>query len=563
MNTDEKIAAILRMEADTVEPSAAGYDVIKSGIEARRRRTWWLRGSAFAATALGTAAALVVLGSNPTPQSVDQTPASPGPSVTAEPSPSATAAPTVAPKPDAEPLGAVWPLTTYRELREWQADTETYPSLSAAQTSALGFARNYLLSPDATVTAVEERGGSFFFEMRRGTIVVSTLELKGFGDGGTAPYLVVAARSEAVAITAPVAGAAISSPLRASGTYQGVEPGYLARLRADGPGSAPEEIGEDNATFAPPNTWSAEVGFTTTRRTGSLMVTMLDGNGDGYAAAAVVPVTFAAATATPAGDGFAGIRNKRVAVFGPTGTFQRYLIDEQPGGGPYTPDVSPDGTRVVWSQGNGTCSEQVLYAPAAGGDPVTIDMPDVSRLPVWLDDRRIAFANIACDDSAAPTTFHVHDTVSGETRMLTSSPEGVLTLATSPDGTYLAWIAGSTIYTWQIGSGAVRSTPPQNGCHWRAVDVAGTTTTKEPILVALQTCDGVGTATVERFARTAPDRDRVAEVKHDAGAYRVSFDAPSATLLVSHTVEDATSYVERIGRDGKVTKIQDVYAASW
>ena len=41
MNADDKIRAILRLEADAVEPSAAGWDAIQAGIARRGARTWW------------------------------------------------------------------------------------------------------------------------------------------------------------------------------------------------------------------------------------------------------------------------------------------------------------------------------------------------------------------------------------------------------------------------------------------------------------------------------------------------------------------------------------------
>ena len=89
MNTDDKIRAILQMEADAVEPSAAGYDAIRDGIAARRRRTWWTRGSAFAGAIAATAAALVVLSADPAPKSLQQ-PISPSGSSSATPSPTRT-----------------------------------------------------------------------------------------------------------------------------------------------------------------------------------------------------------------------------------------------------------------------------------------------------------------------------------------------------------------------------------------------------------------------------------------------------------------------------------------
>ncbi|HEX8004459.1 MAG TPA: hypothetical protein VF519_17360 [Mycobacteriales bacterium] len=552
MNTDEKISAILRMEADAVEPSAAGYDAIRNGIAARRRRTWWLRGGAFGATALATAVALVVLAADPSPRTIQQPPASAGPSVTSAP---ATVEPTVAPVPDATPLGAIWPLTTYGELRAWQRDNQTYPSLSSASFSALGFARNYLLSPDATVASVDERDGSMFFEMRRDTVVVSTLELRGFGDGGTAPYLVVAARSDSVKVTAPAADDVLTSPLRARGTFREVDPGILVRLRADGPGSAPIELGDARATYAPPDLWEAEVGFTTTATTGSVMVTMGSKKDEGIAGATVVPVTFAKGPGAATGDVFAGQRSGRIAVFGPDGTFLRYLTT---GTGTH-PDVSPDGKRVVWANPEGACLGDVVYGPVSGGATVTV-ADRLVAFPVWAGDGRIAYATTGCIKDER-SEIVLYDLATKTRRTVTTTVGLVDEFVASPDGRYLAWLNNGTVTTYEIASGATRTTEPAKDCSLVAFDIAGTTTAGQPILVTASLC-GVALV-VERFARTAPDRDRVYEGSNDSVTYHLSFDEPSGTLLISHGPEDAPSYTELVSRDGSVTKVPDLNYASW
>lgn len=565
MNTDEKIRAILQMEGDAVEPSAAGYDAIKAGIEARRRRTWWVRGSAFAGTAVATAAAVVVMAGDPTPQTIQPAPST---SVGTEPTtgPTApTATPTVVAQPDARPLGTIWPLTTHGELRAWQKDNATYPSLSSPSTSALAFAKNYLLTPDATVEGVgESNDGGQVFRMRRGTVVVSTLEVLGFGDGGTAPYLVTRATSEAVRISSPLPETKAASPLRVDGDYQEVEPAITVRLRADGPGSAPIELGDVRATASPSNTWRAELAYTTTATTGSLMVTVGSPTGDGFSAAAVIPLTLTP-SATPQGDVFAGVRDFRVAVFAPNGEFVRFLNDRQPGGGPSAPDVSPDGSKVVWAQGAGTCATTVQYEPVTGGTPVVVDSgaDGVATMPVWVGDGRIAYALTPCAGTAEMTEIRIYDVASRSTQTIVGMAAAPTSMAASPDGKHLAWIMNDVLNTYQFSTGAARSVDPAPGCRWRSVDVAGTTTAGRAILVTASTCPGSSTVVVERFAQGAPDRDRVAEVKHDGAAYRVSYDAASGATIVSHGLEDGVPYAEVFGRDGSRKVVRNADQVSW
>ena len=560
MNTDDKIRAILQMEADAVEPSAAGYDAIRTGIAARRRRTWWTRGSAFAGAVVATAAALVVFSSDPSPQSIDQPPTTTSPSVS---TPSLSPPPTSAAHPDTDPLGAVWPLTTYGELRAWQRDSTIYPSLATANGSATGFMRAYLLVEDGTLVPKGTDDGAYFFEVQRETLTVSTLEVRGFGDGGTAPYLVMSAFNGAVVVRSPEPLTTVTSPLKASGEYNTVDPSILVRLRADDSGTPGyKELGDKHAITGPPNRWDAELAFTTTARTGSIMVTVASLKDGGIAAATVVPIVLTPSTGTPVSPAFAGVRDQRVGVFDAAGTLLRHVTEAGPGGGVSSPDLSPDGTRVAWAAGAGTCSSVAQYtAVSGGGEPTRITTGDgVAGNTTWVGDSRIAYSNTTCSDV---TTIRLYDTSTRTTRTLATVAHQPVALAASPDSTWLAWVVDGTLTTFEISSGTKRDIAPSNGCRWRAVDIAGTTTTKQPILVAGETCPGATGFVIDRFAPTAPDRDRVAEVKNDGVTYRLSYDYPSNALLVSHGIEDGEQYVERIGSDGSVVMMRDVGDAAW
>lgn len=563
MNTDDKIRAILQMEADAVEPSAAGFDAIREGIARKRARTWWVRGSAFAGVGLTTAAALVLVASNPAPQTIRQPPASSN-SATATTEPTAAPSGSVAPLPSpATPLGTIWPLTTQRELNEWNADNTTYPSLATAGNSATAFTNNYLLTPQAKTVPVGEKDGDLFFDVTYEGTVISRLEVRGFGEGGGAPFLVTRATSEAVKVSSPLPETNVVSPLRVEGDVHEVDPRVLVRLRADGPGSAPVELGDVYATHDAPNVWNAELAFATTQTTGSIFVGIPSPRGDGLlAAAAVIPVTFTPSTGTPAGDGFAAIRDQRVAYFEPGGKLVRYVTERQPGGGAYTPDVSPDGTRVAWSQGGGSCSLVAQYAPIAGGEPVQIgDGNGLSARPTWVGNGRIAYAYTGCE-AGAKTTLRLYDVASKRVTTLATLAEEPVALGAGDDGRHLAYIVGNTLTTYEIGSGATRIVPSEPNCRWRAVDVFGTSTVGEPMLMTATTCEREAGLLIDRFATNAPERERVTERKHDGVAYRVSFDSASKSFLVSHGVEDGESYVE-ISTLNDLFVVRGTDQASW
>jgi hypothetical protein len=360
MNTDDKLRAILRSEAETFEPSAAGWDAIRTGVAERRRRTWWLRGSAFAVTVTAVVAALLFVDLDHARDTLH--PATPGPSV-------ATSAPSASPTgqavaPDPTPVGAIWPLTTRDEVRRWEADRATYPSLATESGSALAFARTYVGVKDATVVP----RGSGQFDVTRpvngAPHVVTTLTVAGFGGDGGAPFLVTLATSAEVAIGTPAAGAAVASPLAAHGTYRTVDPSFTVTLRADGPGSAPVDLASGHAVTGPPDAWDVTLPFTTAAGTGSLLVTNPSLADGGLAGAAAVPVTFASGPAAPAT--FVGTTGGRVAVLSSaTGAVVRYLAA---GAGAA---LSADGQTVVFATG-GACGNDIRSVPFAGGTERTL-----------------------------------------------------------------------------------------------------------------------------------------------------------------------------------------------
>ena len=565
MNADDKISAILRMEADAVDPSPAGWDAITSGIAARRRRAWWVRGGTLATAALTVAAVAFATTTDPSRDAIDQNPATPGPSVTAtahEPAPTPTTATTPTPfetRLPFEPIGAIWPLTTWGEVAAWEADNAAYPSLASSNNSALAFTRTYLDLDDAAIKLHDRSGGTDFYEVRRGTTLVTVLEVHGYGAGGGAPYVVRRATSESVAIASPKAGAALSSPVRAAGTttYRGAEPAVQVTLRADGAGSAPVDLATGPGTTGASGDWSSSLPFRTSASNGSLLATynVHGGDGAGLMGVAAVPVRFASAPPAPpaaASGTYVAIRDQRVAVLSTgSGSVVRFLNDREPGGGASHPDLSPDRTSVVWSQGTGSCGAALRTSPVTGGGATAVGGTPggAATMPAWAGDEGGVYVYDSCAEGATPT-IRLHDLRTGADRELARLAD-VQALTASADGAFVAWITGSgaTLVSLDVAAKKETRIPAETGCRWRAVDIAEVTAAGYPRLITGHACDGPNLF-VETRTPIAPGGDRIAEVRRDGMFWRVSYDVTTFTLLVSHGVEDAPPYVEMVDRNG-------------
>jgi hypothetical protein len=555
MNADDKLRAILRMEADTVDPSPAGWDTIRTGVAARRRRVWWVRGAAVAAAALTVAGLVFALDLDRSHDSLDQTGvASGGPSASASPggsatpTPSATASTPVAAA-DASPIGAIWPLTTRDEVRTWAADHATYPSLETANGSALAFARNYLGVADAAVVARNATGGDHAFDVTRpvngSAHVVTALTVRGFGNDGGAPFVVTGASSPEVTIERPANGGAVGKPLAAHGTFQTVDPSFTVTLRADSPGSAPVDLASGRAVTGPPNVWDLTLQFTTTARTGSLLVTNGSAVDSGIASAAAVPVTFGTAAALP--GTFVSVRDGRVALFATaTGALIRYLTDAPAtGAGPVSAALSDDGRTVVYAVSAGTCSTEIRSVPVAGGASKvlvaakanhTYESPNlVQGVTVYRD--------VVC--GSAPRT----DIVVNNAGALVTSPAGG-TVRSGPvaGNRFAAWVTeqngATSLHTMDMSGelGDVAVAPPKD-CNWLAA-TWGAGGGFEQELVTAVTCGSQDETGDTRLYRSTAEGNDLTLIGYASSLAVVSLDysAGGANLLIGTLDSSLNAY---------------------
>lgn len=219
----------------------------------------------------------------------ESTTPAPQPSASASLTPSPIPSPTPTALAPATPIGAAWPLTTVGEVAAWRADSSAYPYLTAPATTVAAFARQYLGILDAAVT----RTASGAYDVTRpdpnGDPMLVTRVVVEAVDG-RAPYVVrSAAKTVELDVAVPAAGATVSSPFTARGTYRAVDPSIRVEVRASG-GAAGIVLGSARATYGPAG-WTASVTFVpSTSRTGAVVVTNGSLAGSGIAAAWIVPV---------------------------------------------------------------------------------------------------------------------------------------------------------------------------------------------------------------------------------------------------------------------------------
>jgi hypothetical protein len=553
MNTDDKIRAILQMEADSVEPSPAGWDAISAGVADRSRRVWWVRGGALAGAVLTVAAVAVFAGADPSRQTIEPQPASPAPapSETVAPSPSATPAPSPSPTatPDAvayadgEALGTMWPLTTGRDVRAWLADPGTYPSLKDPKSSAMAFMRSYLGITDELVyertgdhddlVIVKHGGEQDSFEVTR-------LTVPDFGGRGTGPFVVTRAESPQLDVTAPAPGGEARSPLAVKGWFKTVDPSVLVTLRADTAGSAPAKLAEERAEFGPPADWSASLTYSTTARYGGVTAVLAGLNGTIVQGVAAVPVTFGASTTAPA-DTFVAARDGRIALLAATtGEVVRWLTE--PGEGDYSPQLSVDRKTVVYGSTTTACTSEIRSVPVAGGRPSTLARGGQLTVP----SRRngvLAYHSVDCEaDGPEVVVVAPGGTrrfpVDGRLRGGITVGERFVLYVTERDGRTMLHMPDA------FGELADNPTAPPSGCQWLAATWGSPDENDREQIVAAARCgsqDGDGDTVLYRLDADGKGATRFAEAGHLL-VTSLDYDAAMNRLLLG--IRDAAGEPE-------------------
>jgi hypothetical protein len=383
---DDRFDALLRdsmhREAETVMPAGDGLSKIQQRVTTRRSRARWTR----PAFALGTAAIVAVVGVGAYAVTRDNgkdvvdvgghTP-NPTPTQSSLPTPSAT---TAVPVPAAAfPRLALYPFTTAAAAKSWQRGYSTGGHMSwvaDAKQVAQGWIANYVQQPGvdqllgATYTPTGDRAvvtlGRTMTAESHSTVPVTKVHLVRYGDA----WIVTGATDAGgyLKISAPMAGATVTSPVTVSGPAFGSDEAAQIEVRG---ATHPTVYGSGHASWGGGVPWSANVSFATPSESVGMVTvveaSMADG---GPSRIAVLPVRFATtSTAGSMPTYFYGIKNGRVTKFHSSdGSSVDYLTDPQPGGGASDPQLSSSGEQVYYLSGGGTCANGLFAVSTATAD---------------------------------------------------------------------------------------------------------------------------------------------------------------------------------------------------
>lgn len=361
---EDRLRQLLREQATTVVPSGDGLATIHQRVARKRRLRTVLLPSA--ALVLGaTAAAAFFVGGTPQSSSLIQNPASQGPPTPA-PAP-APSAPPVSLAPDA--TSALWPFTSAAQAGSWKTSA---PWANNQEQTAQHFAQDYLgLNVAAHQTC--DRCGEVVLRLPAGGSTAKA-HLVTFTVGGVQVFSVASVTFADLTVTAPGAGAAISSPTTVTGTLTGVDENVRVRLLT----TSGKELATAGAPAGSAVPWSGALTWSDQSwSTGAIVATTYSAKDGSLNRLSVVPVRRAAAMALT----FVGLSQGHVSSFdATTGKLVRQLT--YPPAGFADSGAAWNGSALVWVRSrptgcadslnrseSGTTSTLVKAGPAHLGTP--------------------------------------------------------------------------------------------------------------------------------------------------------------------------------------------------
>ena len=228
---EDRLAALMREQAETVVPVGDGLSRIQRRLAAKRKVRRVLLPSAALVTAAAVAA-VFVLSDNDDGASLTQVPTSQGPTTEATTTPSATAtpssSPSTTPSTEATVAGggldhafenpALWPFTTAQQIAAWQT---SYPYAG----DKLALVDHYLsdqlhLSGLTTSTTCQSCD---VVVIKDGATEVGEAALERYTVDGHRVYTIVTVGQTDLKISTPAYGDAVSSPTTVTGRVVGVD----------------------------------------------------------------------------------------------------------------------------------------------------------------------------------------------------------------------------------------------------------------------------------------------------------------------------------------------------
>jgi hypothetical protein len=218
---EDKLAALLREQADKVVPSGDGLSRIQKRVAARRRSRWLVLPGAAVVTAAAVAA-FFAFGPTDDRSSVSRVGSTPEPTVATTPSPDGFVGQPFVP--------AIWPFASHDQAQAWRQDPSTKPWAASNLGVAQHFVDDYLRLTD--VHLVQTCNSCDVVEIANADgKQVGTVGLVREDDGTPRAYSVAGVMFDpSFAVTSPAEGARASSPLTVSGTITGVDENVVIRL---------------------------------------------------------------------------------------------------------------------------------------------------------------------------------------------------------------------------------------------------------------------------------------------------------------------------------------------
>jgi len=341
MSAEDRLREILSSEASTVLPAGDGLTRIQERVARRRRLRMVLLPAGALATA-GVVAAVLALGGGVGSQSLEQTPATQGP----------TPSPTTASGYDGP---AIWPFGSQADVDSWNRDPGSRGWAANAREVAQRFATDFLQLPG--VTAV---GDGREVSLRLGTVKLGTARLERLEADG--PWTVVAVDGGDLIVTTPAAGARISSPTSVEGRIDGLHENVRLQLVT----TAGKQLTQASAPAGQEAPWQGTLTWTdSTWSTGGIVGTTRSDRDGSLTRLVAVPVT-RSSDAPFAPDSFVGLVDGKVLLLDGTNGRRLSQLTYPPAG---TTDTSAtwSNDRLAWVRSAQTGCDNTLFLKAGEG----------------------------------------------------------------------------------------------------------------------------------------------------------------------------------------------------
>jgi len=392
------LRATLKGEADAVAPAGDGLAQIQRRVEAARSRRLWLRPVAAAA---GIA---VVAGAGFTAYTLSR-PDSPDSSLATnhiQPLQSALTSPAVQPSrtataaPPAFPNGGMFPYTNAADAHangvSWSGD----PAAVAEH-----FVTDFAGVAGVTTVISTKRSGTdesavTLGRLQNGSVIpVTTVQLVRYGSA----WIVVGAADgrSLLTVTAPAAGAPVSSPVVVSGPDYGVDEAVQLTVRSM---HAAAPLASRTVSFGSDGlSWSSRLPFTSPPDpVGAVVAYEVSAADGGPARLAATPVRFSTPTLVSYPHYFYGVKNGRIAKMSSRdGASVRYLTAPQ---SHLVSDPQLVGETVYYLRSTGTCGTALMSVPATGGSSTEVATSqgsyDIRSFGVSPDGTKLALFEATC-----------------------------------------------------------------------------------------------------------------------------------------------------------------------